>query len=993
MAKKISCTDPKVEYDYLVGFSATLLKSLKEYFMTKIHELAELGQAIWLDYIRRSFITSGELQRLIDLGLRGMTSNPSIFDKAIAQSRDYDEDLLPLINEEKAEEEIFLALAIEDIQQAADLFLPLYQQTRGEDGYVSLEVNPKLAHDTQATIEEAQRLWSLVDRPNLMVKIPATKEGLPAITETLRQGINVNVTLIFSLQRYAEVMAAYIAGLRDRLDAGQSLEQIASVASFFVSRVDTKVDKQLEDIIRQEGQQARLAASLLGKAAIANAKIAHSQFRSVFEGKGFADLKNHGARLQRPLWASTSTKNPQYSDILYVQELIAPHTVNTVPQETLEFFVDHGEVRLTLEDDLDQARIALQSLADLGISMDQVTQELEDEGVAAFAKSFESLMGSIKEKREQLHTANPNPSGNHINTPVNHSLRSFNLGPSQEKVDAALDEMSADHILERIWDHDYTVWKPEPHEIANRLGWLKIAEAMKPEIQRIEAFVQDVRQAGYTHALLLGMGGSSLAPELFSRTFSGAKDSLNLEVLDSTDPGVVLGYAGRLDPDRTLFVVSTKSGTTEETLSFFKFFYNWVLQSLGAEQTGRHFIAITDPGSKLAALAERYQFRDVFLNDPNIGGRYSVLSFFGLLPAALCGVDLSRLVDNAIEMARACHGNVPVYENPAARLGAILAENTKAGVDKVTFVLSPAIQSFGDWVEQLIAESIGKEGKGILPVVGEPLGAPAVYGNDRLFVNLQLEGDGTYQTELSNLQDSSFPLVQMDLQAPYDLGGQFFLWELATAVAGYRLGINPFDQPDVEFAKVRARELVAQFKQTGRLPEDTPILSKDGIAVYGPERVVGAGSEWNLEADTPGEALASFLSQARTSDYIALQAFIQPTQETDAALHHLRRQLRDRYRLATSLGYGPRFLHSTGQLHKGDAGKGLFIQFTAENLRDIPIPDTAGEPGSSISFGVLELAQALGDRQALLDAGRRVIRFHLLSNIPESIQRLARIFD
>jgi transaldolase len=376
--------------------------------MTKIHELAELGQSIWLDYIRRSFISNGKLQSLIDMGLRGMTSNPSIFEKAIAHSDDYDNALERMSREGKSVDEIYTSLTVEDIQQAADLLRPVYDKTGGDDGYVSLEVNPTLAHNTQETISEAKRLWSLVDRPNLMIKIPATRQGLEAITQTIAAGLNINVTLIFSLERYAEVMAAYIAGLEIRLDEGHSVDHIASVASFFVSRIDTKVDKRLEAIIQKGGQHAKLAHSLRGQAAVAKAKIAYSQFKEVFErdpysrGGKFRTLEAKGAHLQRPLWASTSTKNPAYSDIKYVQELIGRHTVNTLPQETLEHFLDHGSVRLTLEEDMNQAHFVLESLEDIGVSMQQVTKELEDEGVAAFSHSFNSLMQSIEEKRNKI---------------------------------------------------------------------------------------------------------------------------------------------------------------------------------------------------------------------------------------------------------------------------------------------------------------------------------------------------------------------------------------------------------------------------------------------------------------------------------------------------------------------------------------------------------------------------------------------------------------
>jgi hypothetical protein len=402
-----------------------------------------------------------------------------------------------------------------------------------------------------------------------------------------------------------------------------------------------------------------------------------------------------------------------------------------------------------------------------------------------------------------------------------------------------------------------------------------------------------------------------------------------------------------------------------ETLSFFKFFYNWTADALGGDEVGRHFVAITDPGSRLEALADRYGFRATFLNDPNIGGRYSALSFFGLLPAALVGVDLETLLTQARRMARNCAASSdPVDgDNYGAWLGAILGESAKAGRDKVTFVTSSPLGNFGVWLEQLIAESTGKEGKGILPIVGEPLGAPDVYGDDRLFVYLRLDGDNTYDQALQDLQDAGHPTVRLRLRDVYDLGAQFFLWEMATAVAGYRLGINPFDQPNVEAAKVLARSMVAAYTESGTLPADEP-------------------------APLTAGALEDFLAYASSNSYIALQAYVQPTAETDAALLTLRTRLRDRYQLATTVGYGPRFLHSTGQLHKGDAGNGLFIQFTADNPLDVPIPDEPGEPASTMTFGVLEMSQALGDKQALADAGRRVIRFHLRDDVAGGLAHL-----
>ena len=548
----------------------------------------------------------------------------------------------------------------------------------------------------------------------------------------------------------------------------------------------------------------------------------------------------------------------------------------------------------------------------------------------------------------------------------------------EEAVNAALRAMDAERILERIWAHDHTVWRPDPTEITNRLGWLQIADVMRESVDRLKTLADDVRAAGYTEALLLGMGGSSLAPEMFRKTLGVAKGYPDLSVLDSTDPGAVLFHAERLDPKKTLFIVATKSGGTVETLSLLKFFYNWMASHVGADRAGEHFIAITDGGSKLEDLADRHHFRGVFLNDPNIGGRYSALSYFGLVPAALIGVDVASLLARATEMAIHCAADVEAEDNPAAFIGAVLGELGKAGRDKVTFVAPPGLASFGDWVEQLIAESTGKEKTGILPVVGEPLGAPDAYGSDRLFVYLrQPDGGRALDGRVTALQAAGNPVVEERFYDRYDLGGQLFLWELAVAVAGHLLGINPFDQPNVEAAKVLAREMVAEYMGKGSLPEDAPQLTGHDILVYG-----------DVAGNTPADALDRFLQQAGAGCYVALQAYVQPAAATDSALLALRTRIRDRWRVATTLGYGPRYLHSTGQLHKGDAGHGLFVQFTADDRRDVPIPDEIGQQASSITFGVLKAAQALGDRRALQKAGRRVIRFHLGADVVRGLEYL-----
>ena len=921
--------------------------------MTKLHELAEFGQAIWLDYIRRSFIEKGDLSDLVESGLRGVTSNPSIFEKAIAGSRDYDDALRDLSDEGKSPREIYEVLAIADIQRAADDLRPVYDDTDGADGYVSLEVSPDLAYDTEGTIEEVRRLFEAVDRPNVMIKVPATAEGIPAVETLIGEGININVTLMFSLDQYDRVAEAYISGLED-LDASEGdVSEVASVASFFVSRVDVMVDRMLDEIGTAAAQE------LKGTIGIANAKMVYQRFKATFEQERWARLQEKGARLQRVLWASTSTKNPAYSDTLYPDNLIGPHTVNTLPPSTLEAFRDHGTVALTLETQLVTEQARLERLSDLGIDLDEVTDRLLEEGVRKFAEPFADLMESIEEKLERL---------------ASDSERLVaSLGNYESAVGGALDEMAQDDVIDRIWRHDHTVWQDDPEEITNRLGWLNIARLMKENVGRITNLVEDVREEGYTSALLLGMGGSSRAAEVFRKTFGVEPGYLDLSVLDSTDPGAVLSHLERSGLKHTLFIVASKSGTTTETLSFFKFYYNRALEILGEGQAGEHFVAITDPGSNLVSLAEKHHFRDVFLNDPEIGGRYSALSFFGLVPAALVGVDLDRLLDSGLTMAVGCESCVDTGDNPAAQLGAVLGELTKAGRDKASFAVSPAIASFGDWVEQLIAESTGKSGTGILPVVGEPLGPPEVYRDDRLFVHLRLEGDGALDDRLADLEAAGHPVLTLNLRDLYDLGAQMFLWEMAVAVAGYRLGIHPFNQPNVEAAKVQARRMVERYQEEGKLPagQASPL---DPAALHD-------FLSQDLEGGSP--------SPNSRAPYIALQAYVQPTLETDAALLALRTELRDRYRMATTVGYGPSFLHSTGQLYKGDAGNGVFVQFTSDGERDVAIPDEAGVYECSITFDVLKAAQALGDRQALEDAGRRVIRFHLGEDVIGGLDRLA----
>lgn len=552
------------------------------------------------------------------------------------------------------------------------------------------------------------------------------------------------------------------------------------------------------------------------------------------------------------------------------------------------------------------------------------------------------------------------------------------FGVFQKNLDQALLEYEKNDVSGRIWAHDHTVWKEDPSDIANRLGWLHCPENMTGAVDEIHEFITSVQASGYTQAVLLGMGGSSLAPEVFRLIFGVKKGFLDLLVLDSTDPKAITTKEKGLDLTKTLFIVSTKSGGTTETRSFMSYFYNRVCHVLGRAAAGDHFVAITDPGSSLEAVGKDLAFRKVFLNDPQIGGRYSALSYFGLVPAALIGVNISRILEKG--KSKAIKG-----ERTAIALGISMGKMAHLGKDKVTLMISDPLAPFGAWIEQLIAESTGKEGKGILPVTGESISSPETYGKDRLFVQIRLNGDTMLDATIKALREAGHPVIYLDVPDLYDLGGEFFRWEMATAIAGSILDINPFDQPNVEFAKVLTREMVNAFQEKGQLPKQTPAFVAEDIHVY-----------FDTKAKDFRDVFKSLFSFVTFGDehgkgrsYVAIQAYLMPEPATDTALQQLRTEIQNRYQIAVTVGYGPRFLHSTGQLHKGDAGNGLFIQLTADTGEDLSIPDNPGEDASSITFGILKNAQAMGDRQALMDSGRQVIRFHLPEKVAPAIQKLA----
>ena len=931
--------------------------------VSPLRRLHDHGQAVWLDFLARRFIAEGGLKKLIEQdGLTGVTSNPSIFEKAIADSADYDSSLKEIESRGDCNVmALYEQLAIEDIQHAADALRPVYDATERRDGYVSFEVSPYLAMNTEATVVEARRLWRAVSRDNLMIKVPATKDGLPAIRQLIGEGINVNVTLLFSQRVFEEVVEAYLAGIEHLIARGGDATKIASVASFFVSRIDVSVDKLIDERLQltNEPDKHRALISLRGKTAIASAKVAYQRYKHLFAGPRWEKLRAKGARVQRLLWASTSTKNKDYSDVLYVEELIAPDTVNTIPPATMDAFRDHGKVRLSLEEGIDQAEQVMSTLDRSGISIDAVTATLVEEGVQLFADAFDKLLGAVARKRA-------------ANLGGNLDAQTYKLSPKLEKaVAASLESWRHDGNVRRLWAGDARLWTGTDE--AKWIGWLNIAEEERERIGSFSSLAEDIRRQGFSHILLLGMGGSSLGPEVFADTFECQSGWPALLVLDSTDPAQIRTIESGIDPDRTLFIVSSKSGSTLEPNILKQYFFERVKRAVGADTAGSRFIAVTDPGSSLQKIAEHDRFRHIAFGIPSIGGRYSVLSDFGLVPAAAMGLDIGRLLGATEMMVRSCGADVPAADNPGVVLGTVLGVLGKSGCDKVTIIASPGIADFGAWLEQLLAESTGKQGKGLIPVDAEPLGTPDVYGTDRLFVYMRLSSEANAKQDdaVAAIEEAGHPVVRIAVTDRYHIGQEFFRWEFATAVAGSILGINPFNQPDVEVSKVKTRELTTAYEGSGQLPPETALLEEAGLTLFADEK----NSKAFGKAGTLLEYLTAHFARIRAGDYCALLAYVERNQHHQDALQDIRVLIRDRKRVATCLGFGPRFLHSTGQAYKGGPNTGVFLQITCDDPADLQVP------GQKYTFGLVKAAEARGDFEVLAERDRRVLRVHLGAHV------------
>jgi transaldolase/glucose-6-phosphate isomerase len=941
--------------------------------MNTLIKLLDYGQSYWLDNLSREKISSGELQkRVSEQGLRGITSNPSIFNEAITHGTAYDVFIKQLVKQGKGPKEIYDALTVKDVQDACDILDPVFQQSNGTDGFVSLEVGPEMARDSEGSMQEARRLHSAVGRANCLIKIPGTREGLPAIEQMLYEGININITLLFSIERYEEVARAYLKALQRRLEEGKPIDKVISVASFFLSRIDTLTDLVLSQYVLAPSQNKENShpEKLLGKTGTASAVLAYQRYKEIFSSEEWKKLESRGAHVQRVLWASTSNKDILFDALRYVEPLIGNDTINTLPDKTITAFEEHGQLkRNRIEEGVTEAKEVFEDLRKLHIDLGMLTRQLENEGVQKFTEAFQKLMINIAAKRLKILEA----SGSSLN------ISSTVMEKDLKTLCASLDEKQAGR---RLFAKDPGLWKTDPEQvqtIRDGLGWLMLPHDMLEGVDKFIAFANQIKEEGYTSTVLLGMGGSSLCSEVARETFGSSKGYPQLYVLDNTEPASIIELEKNIDIEKTLFIVASKSGSTLETNCFFRYFYEKLEKKVDGK-AGKNFVAITDAGTSLVTLAEEYKFRKTFINAAGVGGRYSVLSDFGILPMALVGIDVKALLQSANQMMLSCSSDVPVEANPGLRLGALLGLAQRKGRDKITFVLSSSLSSFGYWVEQLLAESTGKEGKGLIPINGEELSSTEAYADDRVFVHIFLVSDKNDidEKKLQLLEKDGHPIVRIGLTDKIALGGAYYHWEIATAIAGMVIGINPFDQPNVAEGKKNTNNILDEWSKDGSFKKLIPKLDQEGIKLFvGKTMPQPEATQRSIR-----DLFNSFLGMARLHDYISILPYFQLTPSRNVVMQAWRERMKSTLKEATTLLNGPRYLHSTGQLHKGGPGSGLYIMLVGDEGEDLSIP------GQKYGFATLHRAQALGDFRSLDEKERRVIMIHLGENIDNGLAKL-----
>jgi len=942
--------------------------------------LIEAGQSPWLDFISRDLLRSGKLAGYIrDKGLLGVTSNPSIFQKAITTpGAGYEADVASLFASGASTFEVYDELTVKDIQDACDAFEGVFKKSNGEHGFVSLEVDPGLADSEEATVLEGVRLFKKVARPNVMIKVPATPAGVRAFRRLIGQGVNVNVTLMFTVQHYRDVARAYLDGLADFKRKKGDLSRVHSVASVFVSRFDSLLDKKLEDLAQKTVDSAKRAAilQLRGKAAVANSKLIYQEFLKYFASPEFHELKQSGAWIQKLLWGSTSTKNPEYNDLLYVEPLVGRETVNTLPLPTFEAVLDHGKIEAnTVEQDLEEAFQVVESLSALGFQLGDIGAGLQKAGAESFCEAFDVIMRTL----EKLGFQNRKELKGLKSAGFQYKLSS--LLSEDHHLQQAFDKADKENYLARLLKKDPTLWKnDEAHQkvILNRLGWLYSTEWLLGKLHEIDRLGDELAAEKIQNVVLLGMGGSSLAPEVLSLICkANPARKTAFYMLDTTDPTSILAVEKKIKLKSSVFIVASKSGGTVETMSQYQYFYDKVLKVSGKGESaiaaaGRHFIAITDSGSGLEQLARERKFRKVLINPGDIGGRYSALSYFGIVPAMLAGIPVRGILKSAQDLLSATITNLKARQNPSIGLGCVLGSLARHNKNKVTFLASRQLQPMGAWLEQLIAESTGKEGRGVVPVESEPALKLSEYGEDRVFVVLQLRGDSlaAVKPTLTAVRKAGFPIIEVEWDSADQIGAEFLRWEIATVIASTVLEVNPFDEPNVKESKDLTGQVLARLEKTGKLPDPEAVI-----------RLAGAIPGTGKQKAAFENALEAWLARFQKGSYVALLAYTERSKVYDASLAKLRKTIAAALRVPVISGFGPRYLHSIGQLYKGGPQNGLFIVFYHEEKTDAKVPKTF------YRFGQLKKAQAIGDLTALSNKNLPVLAINLAKSPLTQLKR------
>ena len=903
--------------------------------MDPIQSVHSLGQSLWLDIIRRDSLDSGELADRVAAGeLRGATSNLTILESAILSSDSYSVDLRRLAQAGWTAEKIFNQLAVDDIRAAADAFLPLFEQTNGGDGFVSIDVNPEFADDTNRTIEEAKRLWDAVNRPNAMIKIPATLAGLPAIESSIRAGINVNATLIFSLGRYIEVMEAYMIGLEGRLEAGGSLDYVTSVASFFVSPIDIALDEQLREVFQRGEAEGERASSLLGKVAIANSKLAYAQFVATFQGERFQKLATRGARVQRPLWASTSMKNPEYPDTYYVDNLIGPDTVNALSEASLKAFKDHGTPELTLPENISTARSQLQALDDLGISLDAAAEQLEVQGVSESAISYRSILGTIEEKAGAFQKE---------------------IAALEPKMRETLAEVELDDVGKRLWQQDVTLWVERDREkarVRRWVGWLSEPARASTETAELTRFAEALDPA-ITTFVLIGSGGGTITAEMLARILA-PPNGIDLHTISTANPDDIRTIKRKIAPEATFYLLvdsSSGDGIEEHLLSTF---WEQALRKL-EEQTGDHFVVITKDGSKLHHWAVEKGIQKIIEADKQDDFWLSPFNWTSLLPAAQAGADIQSFVQGGVGMTRACGPLVDVAQNPGLFLSSVLAAAFRSGRDKVTLFADPPLEPILKWIEGLLAAWRGKEESGFIPIWDEPPGSGNVYGDDRLFVYLR--SSGALDRRLAGWIRADIPVLVLETSTnPEAIGEMLVQWQIGAAIAQHLLSVNPTDLDARHRTRAELQHILHRLERKGALPQADPLWQGDGVQLR------AASRDLQFTGSGLSEVVDFILSESQEAGGLGLRLYTPMSITLQGKVKRLRHTLRDQLGLFSLASPAGCDLCSDRGLKDM-----VYLILMVKPRKDEAIP------GKNYTFGQLFEGQALSDLAAMKGYGSPVL--------------------